>query len=420
MKVLVIGSGAREHAMAWKISQSPKKPEVFCLPGNPGTEAIATNVNVKLENLDAVVAWAIENKIDLTVVGPEAPLAAGIVDVFESKGLKIFGPQKKAALLESSKSFAKEVMLKAGVVTAKGAVFEDFNAAKAYVEKEGAPIVVKADGLAAGKGVVVAQNKQEAIAALESFMLENTLGSSGSKVVIEQCLVGKEASIIAIIDGEDVLPLVISQDYKRVDNGDQGPNTGGMGAISPTPVFSDSNINEVVETVFLPTIRELAKNGVRYRGFLYAGILVDQSGKANVLEFNCRLGDPETQVIMLRMENDLLDVLEKAVAGKLSEVKLIASKKSAACVVASSKGYPGKVDDGKIISGLNAGSSDLQVFHAGTKKDAQGNVISSGGRILTVAALADNIEEALNKAYQGMSQVKFEGMHFRTDIGRTN
>lgn len=419
MKILVIGSGGREHAIAWKLAQSPRKPEIFCLPGNPGMAEVGTNVNLSLNDLDAVASWAEEHKIDITVVGPEAPLAAGIVDVFNKRGLKIFGPTQAAAQMEASKSFAKEIMLAAKVQTAKGAVFEDFEAAKSYVEKQGAPIVVKADGLAAGKGVVVAETVEEAVSALKSFMLEGSLGKSGAKIVIENCLIGKEASIIAIVEGETVVPMVVSQDHKRINDGDQGANTGGMGAVSPTPVFPDSRVSELVETIFQPTLKELAKRGIYYSGFLYAGILVTADGKANVIEFNCRCGDPETQVIMMRMDSDLLDIIEATVEKRLDKVKVSWKKDAAACIVISSRGYPAKVDDGKVIHGLFPATSDSIVFQAGTKYSASKEVVSSGGRVLGVTALGNNLEQALDHAYLAVSKISFDGAHYRKDIGRT-
>jgi len=417
MKVLVVGSGAREHALAWKISSSPLCSKLYCAPGNGGTASIAENVELKADTPGALALWAIENKIDITVVGPEAPLADGIVDVFVQHGLKIFGPTKEAARLESSKSFAKEVMLQAGVATARGAVFDDYDKAVAYVRKEGAPIVIKADGLAAGKGVVVAQTVDEAVEALESFMVHARLGKSGSRVVIEACLVGEEASVMALIDGNTVLPLVVSQDYKRIGDGDSGPNTGGMGSISPTPVLSDKRVENLVGEIFLPVLRELHQRGIHYSGFLYAGLLVDRSGVARVLEFNCRLGDPETQVLLMRMKTDLLKVLDAAVNVKLVSVELEWRSESAVCIVCASRGYPGTVDDGKEISGLFEGTDDLQVFHGGTRRTSDGKIVTSGGRILSVTALGAGIREARDRAYEAVEKISFEGMQRRTDIG---
>ena len=419
MKVLVVGSGAREHALMWKLSRSPQKPEMFCAPGNAGTATIGTNVDLRTDKPGALALWAVENKIDLTIVGPEAPLADGLVDTFVDRGLKIFGPTKAASRLESSKSFAKDVMLKAGVNTAKGAVFEDYDKAVEYVRKEGAPIVVKADGLASGKGVVVAQSVDEAVEALESFMIHNRLGDSGKRVVVEECLIGEEASVMALVDGTTVLPLVVSQDYKRVGDNDEGPNTGGMGSISPTPVLSDKRVENLVGEIFLPVLRELHSRGIHYSGFLYAGLLVDRAGVARVLEFNCRLGDPETEVLMMRLKSDFLSVVQAAVSVQLVTTELEWYPDSAACVVAASRGYPGKVDDGKAITGLPAGNDTLQVFHGGTKQnpDHPEETLSAGGRILAVTARGETLEVAREKAYSALEQIRFDGMHYRKDIG---
>lgn len=420
MKVLIVGSGGREHALAWKIRQSPLLTSLYCAPGNPGTQTIAENVAIPSGGYAALAEWAKENEIALTVVGPEAPLAEGVVDIFEEKGLPIFGPRKAAAVLESSKAFAKDVMLAAGVRTAKGAVFSDVEEAMRYVREHGAPIVVKADGLAAGKGVVVAETVDEAVSALEDFMLQAQLGESGKTVVIEKCLKGREASVIALVDGEAVIPFVVSSDYKRLLDGDKGPNTGGMGAISPTPVLSDHAAQALVESVFLPTVRELKKRGIDYRGFLYAGVMVEDSGEASILEFNCRMGDPETQVIMLRLKSDLLEVLQAAVTGKLSSVELCWHDGGAACVVVSSAGYPQKPVDGKQIHGaLEEGSSDVVVFQAGTVA-AKGNpsgVLTKGGRVLGVSARGESVHDALRKCYHRLEKISFEGMYFRHDIG---
>ncbi len=419
MRVLVVGSGGREHALTWKLSQSPRLPQIFCVPGNPGTAEIATNVDLSVMNPGALALWAVENQIDLTLVGPEAPLAEGIVDVFTEHGLRIFGPTRAAARLESSKSFAKEVMIQAGVPTAKGAVFEEYAAARDYVTSVGAPIVVKADGLAAGKGVVVAQTTDEALEALESFMLHDRLGGAGHRVVVEECLFGQESSVMAIVDGMSVLPLVVSQDYKRIGDGDTGPNTGGMGAISPTPVLSDKRVENLVGEIFIPTLRALQQRGIHYRGFLYAGILVERTGAVKVLEFNCRLGDPETQVLMMRLKSDLLSVIEAAIDARLLNTELRWTDEAAACVVLASRGYPGTVDDGKTIYGLFPGSDDLRVFHAGTSSPphALGTVQSSGGRILSVVGLGADVERAVSRAYEGVKQITFDGMQHRTDIG---
>lgn len=419
MRVLVVGSGAREHAIAWKLSQSPLRPELFCAPGNAGTSALATNVDIRVDTPGALALWAVEHRIDLTIVGPEAPLADGLVDVFVERGLKIFGPTKAASRLESSKSFAKEVMLKSGVSTAKGAVFESYDEAVAYVRKEGAPIVVKADGLASGKGVVVAQTVDEAIEALESFMVHARLGESGKRVVVEECLVGEEASVMALVDGTTVLPLVVSQDFKRVGDGDSGPNTGGMGSISPTPVLGDWRVENLVGEIFLPVLRELHSRGIHYSGFLYAGLLIDRAGVAKVLEFNCRLGDPETEVLMMRMKSDFLAVVQAAVNVQLVSTEIEWHQDAAACVFACSGGYPGKVDDGKAIEGLFEGSDTLQIFHGGTRRNPEKpeQVITSGGRILAVTARGSTLPAALEQVYAALERISFEGMQYRRDIG---
>ncbi|MCB0324136.1 MAG: phosphoribosylamine--glycine ligase [Bdellovibrionales bacterium] len=418
MKVLVVGGGGREHAIVWKLRQSPKVTELFCAPGNPGTAQLATNVDIGVTNTGALAVWAVQNKIDLTVVGPEAPLAAGLADVFAQHGLRIFGPSQAAAQLEASKSFAKEVMQKAGVPTPRAELFEEFEAAKRYVEEQGAPVVIKADGLAAGKGVTVAMTVDEAIAALKECLLDERFGSSGKKVVVEEFIKGREASVMAIIDGTTVLPLVVSQDYKRLNDGDQGPNTGGMGAISPTDVLADEQVEGLAAEIFIPVLKELWSRDIRYVGFLYAGVIVDEEGVARVLEFNCRLGDPETQVLLPRLQSDLCEVLDAAVSGKLSSIELSWKSEAAACVVLSSRGYPGEVDDGKPITGLESTENDVFVFHAGTTLAEDGQtVVSKGGRVLTVAALGETRNRALGKAYARLEKISFDGMHCRRDIG---
>lgn len=420
MKVLVVGGGGREHALAWKLKQSPKVTQVYCAPGNAGTAQIATNIDISPKNLGALAVWAAENKIALTVVGPEAPLADGLADVFAEHGLKVFGPTKEAARLEYSKNFAKEIMLKAGVRTAEGACFDSAEEAKEYIREKGAPIVVKADGLASGKGVIVAQTLEEALAAVDEFMVEQTMGDAGNTVVVEEKLEGKEASVMAIVDGETVLPMVVSQDYKRLLDGDDGPNTGGMGAVSPTSVLPDEKVAQMVEDIFIPVIRELWARGIRYTGFLYAGVMIDPAGAVRVLEFNCRLGDPETQILMLRLQSDLFSALLAAVNGNLETVELKWSKDAAACVVASSRGYPKQVDDGKVIEGLFEPSERIVAFHAGTRGDEDGKVVSKGGRILAVAALGSSVSAALDNAYANLKRISFDGMHFRSDIGRNS
>lgn len=419
MRVLVVGSGGREHAVAWRLAKSPKVERVYCAPGNAGTAAIAENVEISPANSGALALWALENHIDLTVVGPEAPLSCGIVNVFEQHGLRIFGPTKEAAQLESSKSFAKDVMLAAGVPTPAGAVFTDVEQARAYLRAQGAPIVVKADGLAAGKGVVVAQTLDEALDAVDRFMVQAEFGASGAKVVIEECITGEEASVMALIDGDTVLPLVVSQDYKRVFEGQTGPNTGGMGSISPTPVLAQRRVENLVGDIFLPVIKELSRRGICYRGFLYAGVIVDRAGAVRVLEFNCRLGDPETQVLMARLQSDFAEALDAAVRGRLSSIELRWQTQAAVCVVLASRGYPGKVDDGKAIEGLFPDEENLFVFHAGTRVNPENAAqpLTKGGRILGVTALGENIAAAVKRAYEGVERIKFDGMHYRKDIG---
>lgn len=416
MKVLIVGSGGREHAIAWKVQSSPRVSKLYCAPGNAGTAAFAENVPIGVTEIEKLTKWAEDERIDLTIVGPEEPLARGIVNSFEAVGLRIFGPTKEAAQLEASKSFAKEVMLAGGVSTPRGKVFRDHGEAKRYVEEQGAPIVIKADGLAAGKGVVVAQTLEEALGALEAFMLRDKFGAAGQTVVVEECINGKEASVIALVDGFTVKPLAISQDYKRLCDSDQGPNTGGMGAISPSFILDESELPRLVEEVFLPVVTELQKRGIRFRGFLYAGMIVDGSGVAKVLEFNCRLGDPETEVLLLRLESDLIDVVDAAISGTLDRAELRWTEDAAVCVVVASRGYPETVDDKKIISGIQSPESDRIVFHAGTYLDGS-DVRSKGGRILTVSALGKTIDLARERAYESVRSIKFDGMQYRSDIG---
>lgn len=419
MKVLVVGGGGREHALVWKLKQSTRVSEIFCAPGNAGTAQIAQNVDLSPTNVGALALWAVEHKIDLTVVGPEAPLAEGLVNVFQQHGLKIFGPTKEAARLEYSKAFAKEILLKSGVKTARGEVFTDYAAACEYVRLHGAPIVVKADGLAAGKGVVVAESQKEAHETLERFMVQGAFGESGKTVVIERKLEGKEVSIMALVDGETVLPFVTSQDYKRIGEGDIGANTGGMGAISPAPGISENRLPALIKEIYLPVIRELARRGIHYTGFLYAGVMVTPDGEVNVLEFNCRLGDPETQVLLLRLQSDLAAALYAAVEGKLASIELTWTKLAAACVVAVSRGYPETVEDGKVLTGHDSSQSEALLFHAGTilPDGASGPVITKGGRILCAASLGETTVEAANRAYKALDRISFDGMYYRKDIG---
>ena len=425
MKVLVIGSGGREHALVWKLAQSDKVEKVYTFPGNAGTSQVLKNENISnFKSHQDLADWASNENIDLTVVGPEAPLSEGVVDIFQTKGLQIFGPTKEASRLESSKSFAKEIMLASGVETAAGEIFTDFEKAKEKLELHfknlNEPIVIKADGLAAGKGVVVTSDKKTALDALSEIMLEKRFGDSGSQVLIEKFLPGLESSVMAIISEDTIIPLVISRDFKRLQDGDEGPNTGGMGAISPSNVLADSEAGKAVEEIFRPVVSELKKRGISYTGFLYAGLMISPEGKFDVLEFNCRLGDPETQVIMARLESDLSEVLLEACSGELKEKELAWSSDAAACVVLSSKGYPLKVEDNKEIKGLFPERDSQTIFYAGAveKKEEPGKVFTKGGRILAVTGKGKSLNSALDFAYKGINEISFEGVHFRKDIGK--
>ena len=409
MKLLVIGSGGREHALAWKLAQGARVQKVFVAPGNGGTARENGVENVDLSGSEALVAFAKKEDIYLTVVGPEAPLAAGVVDEFRAAGLRIFGPTRAAAQLESSKDFAKRFMVRHGIPTARHATFEDARAAKAYVDKEGAPIVVKADGLAAGKGVVVAQSVAEAHEAIDRL-------AGGGKLVIEECLAGEEASFIVMADGAHALALATSQDHKRLKDGDAGPNTCGMGAYSPAPVVTPQVHARVMREVIQPAIAGMAKDGTPYTGFLYAGLMIDAAGKAKTLEFNCRLGDPETQPILLRLKSDLLELLDAALDGKLGEAEAEWDRRAALGVVLAAHGYPDEPRKGDRIDGLPAPTPDCRVFHAGT--EARGaDVLTSGGRVLCVTALGDNLRAARSRAYEAVERIRFDGMQYRMDIG---
>ena len=417
MKVLVIGGGGREHALAWKLAASPRVQAVYLAPGNGGTALDSRLVNVPIAVGPALRAWAAAERIGLTVVGPEGPLANGIVDEFRSHGLRIFGPTRAAAQLESSKAFSKAFMRRHGIPTAAFDTFSDPAAAHAYVRRIGAPIVVKADGLAAGKGVVVAATLEEAHAAVD-FMLPE--GASGARVVIEEFLAGEEASFIVMCDGRNVLPLAASQDHKRLCDGDLGPNTGGMGAYSPAPVVTPAVHARAMREIILPTIRGMEKDGIPYTGFLYAGLMIDAAGHPRTLEFNCRLGDPETQPIMMRLKNDLLDVLLAATDSTgqhgLDQVDLQWDRRTALGVVLAAHGYPQQPRSGDAITGLPAPADDAIVFHAGTTL-ADGQLLSSGGRVLCVTALAENVRLAQHRAYELVHGISFAGMQFRRDIG---
>ncbi|HOP88585.1 MAG TPA: phosphoribosylamine--glycine ligase [Ottowia sp.] len=420
MKILVIGSGGREHALAWKLSQSPKVQQVYVAPGNGGTALSPNLKNVPLTDLAALRDWALAEKIALTVVGPEQPLAAGVVDDFRAHGLRIFGPTQAAAQLESSKAFSKDFMARHGIPTAAYETFSDPGAAHAYVDRLGAPIVVKADGLAAGKGVVVAATKEEAHAAIDDMLGGNTLGvahnDGGARVVIEEFLQGEEASFIVLCDGKNVVAMASSQDHKRLKDGDEGPNTGGMGAYSPAPVVTPDVHARAMRDVILPTIRGMDKDGIPFTGFLYAGLMIDGDGKPKTLEFNTRMGDPETQPIMMRLKSDLVDVLMAATSGKLDEVELKWDRRVALGVVLAAGGYPLSPKKGDLISGLPKPTDEVVVFHAGTVA-AGDQIKTSGGRVLCVTALADSVKQAQTKAYDAARGIHFDGMQYRRDIG---
>lgn len=415
MKLLVIGSGGREHAIAWRLAQSPRVQKVFVAPGNGGTARENGLENVAISKIGELAEFALAEGVYLTVVGPEAPLAEGVVDHFRSKGLRIFGPTMACARLESSKQFAKEFMMRHRIPTAAFASFDEAPPAHAYVEARGAPIVVKADGLAAGKGVIVAASKDEAHRAIDQILVERAMGAAGSRVVIEDFLEGEEASFIVLADGLYVLPLATSQDHKRLRDGDLGPNTGGMGAYSPAPVVTPELHARVVREVIQPVLDGMAEEGHPYSGFLYAGLMIN-AGNPRVLEFNCRLGDPETQPILLRLKSDLFELIEGAVEGKLDRLRVDWDRRAALGVVIAAANYPDAPKKGDVISGLPAPADDLRVFHSGTAlKD--GAVVTSGGRVLCVTALGDSIRTAQRRAYEAAAGIRFDGMQYRRDIG---
>jgi phosphoribosylamine--glycine ligase len=420
MNVLVVGGGGREHALAWKVAQSPRVAKVFVAPGNAGTGADPDLVNVPIDTIPTLVGFAQRESVGLTIVGPEAPLAEGIVDAFLAAGLRIFGPTRDAARLESSKDFAKTFMARHGIPTARYRTFTDAREAHAYVDEQGAPIVVKADGLAAGKGVVVAADAAEAHAAIEAMLTGQSLGDAGARVVIEECLQGEEASFIVMADGVHALALASSQDHKRLATGDSGPNTGGMGAYSPAPVVTPTVHARIMREVIVPTVNGMAADGTPYSGFLYAGVMIDRTGAPRVLEFNCRLGDPETQPIVMRLRSDLVALIEHALAGTLDQVEAEWDRRAALTVVLAASGYPGAPRRGDVIDGLDRVTAqahpDVTVFHAGTIDD-DGRVIVNGGRVLGVTALGDSLRQAQRAAYSAIAAIRFDGMQYRTDIG---
>jgi len=416
MKLLVIGSGGREHALAWKLAQSPKVQKVFVAPGNGGTALESGLENISLQTTKELIAFAQKEKIYLTVVGPEAPLAAGVVDDFQQAGLKIFGPSRAAAQLESSKDFAKQFMVRHGIPTARHATFESAEDARAYVQKHGAPIVIKADGLAAGKGVVVATSKEEALAAVDSMMSGGRLGAAGRRVVIEEFMEGEEASFIVMSDGTHVLPLATSQDHKRLRDGDQGPNTGGMGAYSPAPIVTPQVHARVMREIILPAVQGMAKDGVPFVGFLYAGLMIGKDGHPRTVEFNCRLGDPEAEPIILRLKSDLLELLERALEGKLDGANPEWDRRAALGVVLAAHNYPDEPRKGDRIEGLPRPQADCRVFHAGTRLEGK-TPVTNGGRVLCVTALGDSVKMARTRAYAAVDGIRFDGMQYRKDIG---
>lgn len=417
MKILVIGSGGREHALAWRLAQSPRLQKVYVAPGNAGTAADPAMENVSVTDIPGLIAFVRRENIALTVVGPEAPLAAGVVDAFRAVGLPIFGPTKACAQLESSKDFAKQFMVRHHIPTAKYETFTDAGLAHAYVEAQGAPIVIKADGLAAGKGVVVAMTLEEAHAAIDMMLVGNKMGDAGARVVVEEFMQGEEASFIVMADGRHALAMATSQDHKRLLDGDKGPNTGGMGAYSPAPVVTPKVHARVMREIINPTLAGMAAEGMPYTGFLYAGLMIDASGAPRVVEFNCRFGDPETQPIMMRLKTDLIELIEAALAGQLDSAAADWDRRVALGVVLAAHGYPDSPRKGDVISGLDTPEPEnARIFHAGTAIQ-DGKTVVSGGRVLCVTALGESVREAQAHAYELLGQVHFEGMQYRHDIG---
>ena len=427
MKILVVGSGGREHAITWRLTRDVEGHRVFCAPGNAGTALIATNVNIGASEIEKIVEWSKNEKIDLVVVGPEAPLVAGLVDALEVAGIKAFGPVAAGARMEGSKTFAKEIMQSAGVPTAKAETFTDPQAAKEALASYGLPVVIKADGLAAGKGVVVAETLQDAEKAIDDMLVGNCFGSAGAEVLIEEFLHGEECSILAVVDGENTVLLPSSQDHKRVFDGDTGPNTGGMGAYSPAPVITDDKLPLIRDKIILPVIKELKRRGIIYRGILYAGLMVNDENSnprgpvaiscspVNVVEFNARFGDPETEAVLPRLGGSFAKLLLHASEGTLKEEDVVVEDMAAATIIAASEGYPGSYAKGKEISGLSDESANSVVFHCGTA-EAEGKIVTSGGRVLSVTGCGKTLREAVDEAYRRISGISFEGMFYRKDI----
>lgn len=418
MKVLVVGSGGREHALLWKIKQSKRVKALYSAPGNGGTGRIAANVPISADDINGLCNFCKDENISLTVVGPEAPLASGIVDVFEENGLRAFGPTKAAASLESSKVFMKELARDNGIPTAEFEIFDDTKKAKDFIKSRKIPLVVKADGLAAGKGVIVAKTREEAFSAIDKIMVEKAFGSSGDRVIVEECLEGEEASIIVISDGENIVPLASSQDHKRIFDGDKGPNTGGMGAYSPAPAVTDGIFSETTSRIIKPAISGMKEKGTPCKGVLYAGIMITKDGP-KLLEFNARFGDPETQAILPRLNSDFPELIERSVDGSLKGHSLTWDERICVCVVVASGGYPGKYEKGREIFGIEKALEleDTLIFHAGTRTEGC-RILTSGGRVLNVVALGEDVKVATCKAYRACGAIKFDGMHYRKDIAR--
>jgi len=417
MKVLIVGGGGREHAIAWKLAQSPKVTKLYCAPGNGGIAEIAECVNIKVTDLDGMVKFCTENSIDLCMVAPDDPLAAGMVDAMEKAGIRAFGPHKNAAVIEASKSFSKELMKKYNIPTAQYEVFEKLEPALEYIDSLECPIVVKADGLALGKGVIIAMTKDEAKEACKEMLEDNVFGDAGKKIVIEEFMVGPEVSVLSFTDGKTVVPMVSAQDHKRINDNDEGPNTGGMGTFSPSRLYTKELHELCMETIYLPTIRAMDSEGRKFKGILYFGLMLTKDGP-KVLEYNARFGDPETQVVLPRLKTDLLDIFEAIIDEKLDTCKIEWNDNAAVCVILASGGYPGKYPKGIEIKGLDAVKKlpDISVFHAGTAKDGD-KIVTAGGRVLGVTAVEANLDLAIKKAYEAVKYVNFDGMHYRKDIG---
>ncbi len=418
MRILVVGGGGREHTLVWKLKQSPLVDKIYCAPGNAGIAEDAECVPISVEDLQGLADFAEKQKIDLTVVGPEDPLARGIVDLFQEKGLKIFGPNKQAAQLEGSKVFAKELMVKYNIPTAEYRTFTSPEEAEQYIKKIGTPVVIKAEGLAAGKGVIICEEEEEALLAVKKIMIDRAFGDAGNRLIVEEFMRGEEASILAFTDGESILAMVSSQDHKPVYDGDRGPNTGGMGAYAPAPLVTPEIAQYVEEKILIPAVQGLKADGHPYSGVIYAGLMFTEKGP-KVLEFNCRFGDPEAQVVIPLLKSDLIPILQAVVEGRLSEVKAQWHEGSAVCVVMASGGYPGPYQKGVVIHGLEKqkGKENFVVFHAGTK-DQKGQIVTNGGRVLGVTGWAENLPEALKKVYEAVESIEFDGAHYRKDIGQ--